>query len=63
MDPVFIKALRLRTKLSHHPPLQVTVDEAQAEELRETRFYQHTIFWPCHLNHRWPLAILTLINF
>ena len=42
MDPVFIEVLRLRTKLSHHPSLQVTVDdEAQAEELRETRFYLH----------------------
>ena len=45
MIPVFIEAMRVRTKLSHHPSLQVTVDEeAQAEELRETRFYLHYYF-------------------
>ena len=42
MDPISIEALRVRKKLSHYPSLQATVDdEAQAEELRETRFYLH----------------------
>ena len=32
-------------KIDHHPSLQVTVDEdAQAEELRETRFFLHYCF-------------------
>ena len=45
MDALFIEVLRVRTKLSHHPSLQVTVvEEAQAEELRETRFYLHYYF-------------------
>ena len=59
MDPVLIEALHVRTKLIITPHYRRLSMKSLKPRSSESQGFTYTIFWPCHVNHHWPLEILT----